>query len=494
MRFVVHDRAQVTQSLLARTFAVSGQEEVPYLGRTYLSGDLLVVERRDDSSGSVHVPWNVPKFGVWQLATASLMEREKPYLLELELARGTVFRLRNQLGSWQLLGLEAPEEVTERVAEATRAFSRAATNQDNPAEAARYATEAMAAAAAGSVALADTYGEQAIRVRAGETEKLGTLLGVRLSDSAPEGAMAERIAEACNIVAAPLAWKSVEATEGKRRWKACDEQVAWAHQHNMKVIGGPLLEFDERSLPEWSFLWEGDYSAVASLMMEHVRTTVQRFRGRIHLWNVAARVNHQRVLGLTDEQRLQVVARAVREVRAIDTRTPIVVSFDEPWAEYMAHQPAEMAPLDFADQLERADLGISGFGVELNAGFHPFGTAPRNPLAFSRLIDQWSQRLELPLLVMVSAPSSASADPMAPPKVKVVAGGEGRTIDADYQADWARRRLPMLLAKNCVQIVLWNTLADDRPHDFPNAGLFDSTGAPKPVLGVLRDVREKYLT
>lgn len=492
IRFAVHDGARVTQAVLARTY-VAGPDDIPFLGRAYVADNLLVVERRDNSSGSVHLPWDVQGFGVWQTCTASLMERERPYQLEVELARGSVFRLRNQLGAWQLLGLTSPPEVDAKIAQATKLFAQAATQQDKPGVAAQAANAALKVTAEASILLADSYGEQALRVRSTGAQKIPTLMGVRLADVTPEGQQSQLLVEACNIVACPFGWKLVEATEGKRRWKNCDDQVGWAHKAGLKVIGGPLLEFDERSLPEWAFLWEGDYSAVTSLMVEHVRAVVQRYKGRVHLWNVAGRINHQRVLGLSDEQRLQIVARAVRVVRELDPRTPLVVSFDQPWAEYMAHQQSDLAPLDYADSLERAGLGISGFGIEVNAGFAPFGSSPRNPLAYSRLIDQWSLRLELPLLLMLSAPSSAAVDPLAPPKVKVSAGGAGRTIDANYQADWLQRRLPMLIAKNSVQIVLWNTVSDDRPHDFPSAGLFDSTVAPKPAVQVMRDLRRTYL-
>ena len=71
------------------------------------------------------------------------------------------------------------------------------------------------------------------------------------------------------------------------------------------------------------------------------------------------------------------MAQAVQVVRKIDPRTPIVVSFDQPWGEYLVDQEHELAPLHYADALVRADLGISGFGLEMNAGYWPRGTAHR---------------------------------------------------------------------------------------------------------------------
>ena len=58
------------------------------------------------------------------LTSASLIERPEPYLLPLELARGTIVQVRNQLSEWQVIGLEVPEAVETKLAEAVERFSR----------------------------------------------------------------------------------------------------------------------------------------------------------------------------------------------------------------------------------------------------------------------------------------------------------------------------------------------------------------------------------
>ena len=120
-------------------------------------------------------------------------------------------------------------------------------------------------------------------------------------------------------------------------------------------------------------------------MLEHVRTVVSRYTGRVHLWHVASRVNNGALLSLDEEQRLQLVAQALQLTKKIDPRTPIVVSFDQPWGEYLADQDQDLAPLHFADALIRADLGVSGFGLEINAGYHPKGSPHRSDRKSTRL-------------------------------------------------------------------------------------------------------------
>jgi hypothetical protein len=157
----------------------------------------------------------------------------------------------------------------------------------------------------------------------------------------------------------------------------------------------------------------------------------------------------------------------------------------------LAHEQLDLAPLHFADALVRADLGLSGIGLELNVGYHPGGSVHRGPLAISRLIDNWSL-LELPLLVTLTYPSSSSEDPQANSKIRVLSG-ETSEIAPKSQREWVERHVPLLLAKNVVQVVLWNQLSDAKPHHYPHAGLFDAADKPKPALDALKKMRQKYL-
>ncbi|MEN1679081.1 MAG: endo-1,4-beta-xylanase [Planctomycetota bacterium] len=495
MRLKVGDWGRLPEDRLARVF-MAGVDELPYGGRAFRSGDQLIVERRESDSACVWAPWPVgptpggePR-GEWLLGTATLMERDEPYLMEVELARGTVYRVRNQLANWKLLGLESSEPLEEQVAEATRLFCRCATRHDEPEQATEHAAAALAVAADASLALTKLYANQAMEARLAAVDKLPTLMGAHLGSGAP-GEAEEQLANGLSLIGMPCSWAEIEASEGRRRWRESDTQAQWAQRNGLRICAGPLLEFADRSIPDWAYLFEGDFEALSGLMVGHVEATVKRYRGYVQLWNVAGRVNRAKALGLGDEQRLQLVARAVRAAREADPKSPVIVSLDQPWGEYLTGEPSELSPIDFADALERAELGIAGFGLELNLGYWPDGTTLRNPLDFSRLLDQWSLRLELPVMLQVTLPSTASPESLPGAKARVVAAGGGD--DADFQSRWIERCLPMLLAKNCVQVVLWNA-PRDTPHAlYPNGGLLDESGAAKPALAALRELRDKYL-
>ena len=490
MRFRIHDRHRIPSEHLERIY-VAGLEEIPWSTRVSWDGDMLVVRRTISDSGCVYVPWQVDGHGENVLTTTTLMERDAPYLLEVELARGLIHRIRTRLFVWEWLGLETPPEMQEKLQIATREFALAATTQGELSEAAAAANRAISMAFETSAELVSKYAEQAIAGRQRQSP-IATLMGVSLSSETPDLKVRRSLVEACNIIQIPIAWRAVESKEGRRDWKQTDEQLAWCQKAGMKVAAGPLLRMDDLGVPDWMVLWEGDFENLTRLMVEHVTAVVSRYAGRVHLWQVASRVNTGRLLGLEEEQSLQLVAHALELVRNIDPRTPTVVSFDQPWGEYLSQQDEDLAPLHYADALVRADLGVSGFGLEINAGFLPGGTSHRPTFELGRMLDQWSV-WGLPLMIQMSTASSDEADPLAKKNIGIQLASGVRDASVDPQRLWATEILPLLLARSAVQVVLWNQVSDSVPHEFPHAGLFDANDQPKSTLALMRDLLKSCL-
>jgi hypothetical protein len=439
----------------------------------------------------VYVPWHVDGHGQHLLGTTTLMERDRPYLLEVELARGLLHRLRSRMFIWEWMGVETPDDLNDRLHNATSLFARAATSQGDLAAASAAANESMAASLTVADQLVRIYADQSLQSRQRQTP-VATLLGVNLGVQAPPVAMRRQLVDACNIIQLPVSWRALESREGRRDWKHTDEQLGWCQTAGLKVAAGPLLRLDDRGVPDWMYLWEGDEENLTRLLLDHVRAVTSRYAGRVHLWHVASRVNNGQLLSLDEESRLNLVAQAIQVVRKIDPRTPTVVSFDQPWAEYLVDQDHDLAPWHYADALVRADLGISGFGLEINAGFWPRGTSHRPAFEYGRLIDQWSQ-LGLPLMVMLSTADSTSEDPKAMKNVHAELIQSSSGENQDPQAAWASLVAPLLLARPSVQVLLWNQLTDADPHEFPHSGLFDAKNRPKPTLALLRELRKSCM-
>jgi hypothetical protein len=299
---------------------------------------------------------------------------------------------------------------------------------------------------------------------------LAILLGGSLDHVVPDSSLAEPFLAAFNSAIVPCTWGQIEPQAGRRQWDLVDRQLAWCAANELRVVGGPLLDLDKSALPDWLFLWEGDFANILKVLTEQVQTTVSRLRGRIHLWNCAARLNTAEALSLSEEELLRLAVRAVEMVRNVDNRTPLIVSFDQPWGDYLGQLERDLPPLHFADALVRSDLGLAGIGLELNLGADPRYALPRDAMELSRQIDRWST-LGLPLVVLLTIPSDEEG--FTPPS----------------QLAWLRSYLQLLCAKTSVHGILWNQLRD-AAAPLPNSrGLLTAAGQPKQVFNALSDFR-----
>jgi hypothetical protein len=490
MRFLVHSPERITDEVAQRIY-MAGLDRVPWYCRVHRTGDGFALERMVSDSGNLHVPWMVPGFGEVTLGTGSLMERDRPYHLEVELARGKVNQVRGQLAEWQTIGLTPAKPLVDKIHEAVELFALAATSQHEPAGGAAHAERAIEAAMQAAALLATTFTEQALAVRYRQAAKLSTQLGVNLGSLVLDESTAKLVRASFNTAAAAMSWRDIESSQGKQDWSITDAQITWCQNHHLQVYGGPLVRLDSLGLPDWLYLWEGDFDNILSFLSEHVEQTVTRYRGKVNLWLCASRINVGSALSLREVDKQRLAVRAIEITRKLDPRTPAVLCFDQPWAEYMSREDVD-PPLYFADLLSRAGIGLAGIGLEMNFGYFPGGTYPRDMLDVSMLIDRWSL-LGLPLYLLITVPSSDAPDPLARSSAHVLPATASGGCSQGSQNLWINRFLPMLLAKPVVQGIIWNQLLDSQPHEFPHGGLFDAAGSPKAALATLASQRRAYL-
>ncbi|MFC1597379.1 hypothetical protein ACFL5Q_05500 [Planctomycetota bacterium] len=467
---------------------LSGFDRIPWQVETRRVDGGLQLERLTSDSGSLHIPWAVEGHGRVTLSTATLMERPKPYHLPLELARGKLGQVRNQQADWEMIGLTVPAEVRDKVAESLGHFAQAAVIDHHSERSINLADEAVRLALDAANMLSACYAEQVLGGRREDARRLGTFLGVDLGISRLDDRTARQTSETFNAANVPLVWREIETTQGHYHWDLVDEQMAWCQAEGLTVSCGPLLQFDARSFPDWLALYEDDFDSLLSFASEFVKAAVRRYRGRVDVWQCAGRVNTADVFSLSEEEKVRMAARAIELARALDADSPLLMAFDQPWAEYLSHKELDFPPLHIADALARANLGLSGLMLEINVGYHPGGTLLRDPLEFGRQLDYWSL-LGLPLFVSLCVPSADHDDPLAQRQTKFEPGSWTPAI----QESWVRRYVPLLLAKPYVHGIHWSQLRDSEPHDFPHGGLFDLRRHPKPALRQLASLRQAHL-
>jgi hypothetical protein len=493
LRFVTPQRDRITDIAVQLAY-VAGLDRIPTpSSKSWEEDGLLRLERSIDESGNLYVPWPVDEHGERLLCTASLMERERPYHLPVELARGTLNRLRTRAEGWNAAGLVLPDELVLQMKSSQSTFVHAATSQGDPLAAAVSAEETIRESLEAMNLLSQEYASQVLASRHEESGTLTTLLAGNLGDGIMPSNAEPMFCAAFNSAVVPFRWKAVQVTPDTWAWTPLDKQLQWCRRNGMKVLGGPLLRLDSQCLPDWIVAAHSDFSALANAVRRYVIATVERYRGDVHLWHCSAGTNAPGILPLSDDQKVRLTVLCVETVRRLDPRTPVFVSFDQPWAEYMTSERTDLWPIHFADMLIRGDLGIAGIGLEINYGYWPGGTLPRDLLEISEHIDYWSL-LGLPLIVQLAIPSSTEADAWACPDAgRPHSSAFSKVLSSACQKRLVERILPVLLAKRSIHAVVWNQVFDSIPHKYANAGVFDAVNRPKASLSSLIAIRRDHL-
>ena len=159
---------------------VSGFDRHVFPTQVEVSGNLLLCRRQHSDSGKLHVAFPVEGFGRPVLTTSSLRERETPYLLALELARGKIAELRDQASVWEQIHMAIPDTFREAERRAFRLLSQASADQKDQERACRLARQALVEACGASDLLLKTYTEQRLVVSCRATGNPPASLGCGL--------------------------------------------------------------------------------------------------------------------------------------------------------------------------------------------------------------------------------------------------------------------------------------------------------------------------
>ena len=195
---------------------------------------------------------------------------------------------------------------------------------------------------------------------------------------------------------------------------------------------------------------------------------------------------------LDDEQAMRVAVGILQAVRQTDPNTPAIMSFDQPFGEYLAKHRDGISPLHFADALVRSGLGIAGIGLEFRFNYRNDATLPRSAVDFGQMIDRWAA-LGMPMLVQLTIPGGAGPDGKALAPNDVLDPSVGNLDPSAEQLRIAGPMIRTLLAKHIVHGVVWDGWCDAEPHVMSHSGLIDSAGKARPLLEYLTRVRREFL-
>jgi hypothetical protein len=445
-----------------------------------LNDRILSCRRQQQESGKLHIPWPIQGRGTLVVSTTSLPEREQPYVLPLELARGKLSEVRDQAAVWQQLRMVIPDDYARAQHQAFQCLARASASQDVLEVTCRLAEESLRHSFEAAEILTREYVAQRRASRPASGLQRMALLGARLDAAVLTTPIATRLPGLLGAVSVPVEWTSIEPNEGNYNWDDVARIVAFASEHKLVMRGGPLVDFSPGGMPAWLKTWQNDILNLPSFVCDFVETAISRYMGLIRLWEVAAYGNTGGALALSEDHRLAIVARVLETASRTHSDGQFFIRVDQPWGEYQARGQHRLSPLQFVDALLRSNLGLSGVNLEIAVGYQPAGSLTRDLFSLSRLIDIWSQ-LGVQLHVTLACPSSMVPDPHGDPDLETTDSSPTGDWTPAAQEQWLAESASLLLAKPAVTGVFASHLGDAYSHRYPNAGLFTYEGAAKPA-------------
>jgi hypothetical protein len=476
---------------LERACLAGGPDNMPWPTDIRFQAGQMIASRSVDESGYLVAPWVIDGLGQFLGASATLIERARPYNLLVELARGKINQVRCQAADWRAGGLQLSSSLEQQLHDAGLAFGRSITGPTGD-EASQQAEAALDLAYRAADQLVRAYVEQVFAIRHQRQPQLDTALTCRLGASVPPPPLADELKQSFNTICVPLSWNLVEGEEEEYRWETCDALVDWAVDLGLEVTAGPLIDFSSSQLPAWLWLWERDLPALTTFACKYVEKAVRRYRNRIRRWQLTAGSNWGTILSLSEDDLLGLTYRLAETARQVDAGLDLVVGIAQPWGEYMTLADRSHSPFIFADTLIRSGLNLAALDLEVIMGVHPRGSYCRDLLEVSRLLDLYAL-LGVPLRVTLGYPASEQTDTEADPELAVGAGRWDGGFTPATQAQWAPAFASLAVCKPFVQGVQWVQLSDAGPHQFPHCGLVGPDGQPRPALQQLRELRQTHL-
>lgn len=553
LSFLVFEGDRPQQERILRHAHLLGPENVPVAGEVRFENGLIHCAKGSGESGALGVQVGLDSktvdelgfgmdpasggvpgiLGQLTLQTCLLPERDRPYLLSLELARHRLMLYLNKLEDWNLFDLGPDHEITILFEEARHAFTEAVVAQGRAGEGDLHGFSAEAhKQAVRSLWLAVEAGERlaleaarreftprvtgqiyertlersphapASRQRANQAILSIDRVGVAVPNRPAVGCavspasfteVAQRVAaESLDYLQVPMRWIEMEPEENKYFWRNTDQWIEWAvRKAKIPVVAGPVIDFRQRCVPRWLYVWENDYETLREYVYEHMKNLVTRYRRTIGRWTVLGGLHVNDNFHFSVDQMMDLTRICVLVVRKLHPTAQVVVEITHPWGEYHTGNRRSLPPTLYAEMVTQAGIMVDGFSLRVQMGQPMAGQSARDLMAFSAMLDRYAA-LDKPLSITAVGAPSGVPEAVGDPNLAELNPGFWRAPwNESVQADWASAVLAIALSKPCVQSVTWQELYDmPEPTEMPRGGLITVDGTPKPVAARLGEMRQ----
>jgi hypothetical protein len=447
---------------------------------TFADGGIECLRPNLETAG-LALLWPIEGFGRILLPTTCLPERDRPYILNVELARAKLMQITNRREDWSFFDtLEGMEEIAK---ESQELFVKAIQNIKDPAAASQLADASLGKAIVYSEKLAVRQGKSVFDKRR-ESQGFGRgCLGCRVDPNLlAKPPYADRALEYFGAVTLPINWARIETRQGHFDFSLIDSCMAMLSRRKVVICAGPLLRFAEGHLPDWLLRSGAGFEKMREFAYQFVSKVVARYPLAVHRWCVISGLNAFNQFNFNFEQILEMTRAANMAVRAAGSRAIRIVEVSSPWGEYYATTPNSIPPFVYMDMVVQSGTSFDAFGVQMRFGKDETGMHLRDMMHISSLLDCFAP-IAKPLYVTdVEIPSANGTGKFDPE----IAGVWHRKWHETRQCQWLERFYKIALSKPFVEAVNYGSLADGDGGAIAHSGLLTEDLQPKESFQTLK--------
>jgi len=443
-------------------------------------------ERPNLETAGLALLWPIDNgLGRMLLPTTCLPGGERPYNLNLEIARGRLMQVINKREDWSFFdAVEGLEDISKQ---AQDLFIQAIQNISDAPAASQLADQSLREAIVFSEKLALKQAELSFSARGKGHGFNRGCLGCRVDPmqiNDPE--YVEKLLELFGFVTIPIDWAVIESHRGSFDFSAVDACINVLGKKRLVIGAGPLLRFSRENLPKWLLRSSAGFEKIRETAYQFVSRVVARYSGSIHRWFVISGLNALNHFGFSFEQALEMTRAANMAVKAASNRGVKIIEISNPWGEYYATIPNSIPPLVYMDMVVQSGINFDAFGLVMQFGKNESGMHVRDMMQISAILDYFGP-IGKPLYITDVQVPSQNGDGLYSGKV---AGVWHEEWDQSRQGQWIEQFYRIALSKPFVDAVTYSNLADIKGSTIVDSGLLTSRLEPKESFRALQKLHD----
>ncbi len=449
----------------------------------------LIVSRNESQSGRIFLLFPFESLGEIVVGTGTIVERDAPYRLDVELARGTLNRLRNQASNWHEGGLEITDKFSQRIDQAQQFLASAIYDKSNQGA----ALECLEITTGIIQDLAADFGRQVSDFRKQHQTRRKILFGVD-GDTANEAVYAKQLPRINTVIAGGgLSCQCHSPTEETTLSEPWLQTSVLNRRRDQFQIIGPLVNMRPNGLPDWIQSMDHIEQRRSAILDVIEKTCDQMSEKSCDLVHAVSGINGVGHRHLSFSQQLHVTIDILQKIESYDSGLPVMVSFDQPWGERIAWSVGGGHSLQIADTLLRQGCRIDALGLELNLDYWPNGSLPREATQWTELLDFWSH-FGLPLFIFLRVPFGEGASPDRFDDRLPKQQGPLGSMTRNQRAEFIKSTLPLLFARPNIQSVIWRHT--DENESFvqcqPDWSIAETADQDDPISEAIRETLNRW--